>query len=115
MQLPKPHEAEIQKQVMQYLWAIGAFAIRINSGAFAGEHNGKRRFVRFNSEPGTSDILAILPNGRFAAFEVKRPGWKRPSGEREEKQAAFLAEVRKRGGVAAFVTGVDDVVRELEG
>lgn len=44
----------------------------------------------------------------------KRPGWKRPSGEREEKQAAFLAEVRKRGGVAAFVTGVDDVVKELE-
>lgn len=124
-----PLEKDVQAAVLDYLRLFGAFAIRVNSGAFAGEHNGKKRFVRFNSEPGCSDLLSVLPGGRsaswgrFAAWECKRPGFKhRPAepGEkldkdrrRIEEQAEFLASVRQRGGIGAFVTSIDDVRRVL--
>jgi len=53
-----PTETGLVKMVKQFLELRGGFAIRVNSGAFAGTHAGKRRFVRLNSEPGCSDVLA---------------------------------------------------------
>lgn len=109
MRLPKPLEKDVQAAVIEYLRLFGAFVVRVNSGAFAGEYKGRKRFVRFNSEPGCSDLLGVLPDGVFLACEVKRPGWKRPADDREREQADFHERIRERGGVAGFVTGIDDV------
>lgn len=104
-----PLEKEIQKQVMDYLWLVGAVPIRINSGAFGGEYKGKKRFVRANSEPGCSDILACY-RGRFLAIEVKRQ-----KTATTEKQKAFLDKVDRAGGRAWVVRSVDDIVRLVRG
>lgn len=109
-----PLEKDVQSTILQWLRLQGAFVIRLNSGAFAGEYKGRRRFVRFNSEPGCSDILGILADGRFLAVECKRPGWKfRPNDHHEAEQASFLEAVRKRGGVALFATSIEDVERAI--
>ncbi len=96
-----PLEKDIQKAIVEYLRLVGAVAIRVNSGAISGEHNGKKRFVRFNSEPGCSDIIACLA-GRFVAIEVKRPGKKAT-----DAQTSFLDSVRQAGGVAFVADSVE--------
>lgn len=82
----------------------GVFAWRNNTGAArlpAG--GGRTMLVRFGLV-GSSDVLAVLPGGRMAAFEVKRPG-----GRATEAQERFLAELRSRGAVAEVVTSVDEL------
>jgi VRR-NUC domain len=120
MRLRKPKESDIQRAVLDYLKLCGALVIRVNSGGmYAGERkSGGKRFVRFNSEPGCSDILACLPQSgdaecgplfaAFAAIEVKRPG-KIPTPH----QQTFLEDVTRRGGVALVVTSVQDLVEQL--
>lgn len=67
--------------------------------------NGKRRFFRFASATGISDLVGLLrPSGRFLAVEVKRPG--RPL---TQEQAAFLATVRDNGGVALCVHSLEEL------
>lgn len=101
-------EKDIQATILDWLAAIGAFAIRCNSGAMVVEGRHKKRFIRFTNQPGCSDILACLPNGMFAAIEVKRPG-----NEPTEAQRAFLREVEKRGGIGLWVTSVKELERDL--
>lgn len=101
----EPLEKDIQSQCLAYLRLRGVLSVRVNSGAV--KVGG--RFVRFNDGDGTSDVLACLPpDGRFAAVEVKRPG-----NAPTEKQAAFLALVESRGGLALVVTGLDDMRAKL--
>jgi len=74
-----------------------------------GVHNGKKRFMRFSSMAGISDILGILPpSGRFLAIECKRPGNK-PTAE----QDAFLDIVRQCGGIAVCVRSIDELEQAL--
>jgi hypothetical protein len=101
-------ETALVAQLKQYLELAGALVIRVNSGAFAGSHNGKKWFVKLNSEPGCSDLLACY-RGRFVALEVKRPG-KKATPEQE----SFLAAVEAAGGLAAVVTGIEDVQQLLD-
>jgi hypothetical protein len=100
-------ETALVTQVKAYLELAGALVIRINSGAFAGEHHGRKRFVRLNSEPGCSDLLCCY-HGRFLALEVKRPG-----NQATPKQESFLSSVRAAGGLAAVVTDIEDVQQLL--
>lgn len=57
---------------------------------------------------GVSDILGILPDGRFLAIEVKRPG-----GKASAKQLEFIEQITSRGGVAFVADSTDVVRREL--
>lgn len=102
-----PLEKDIQKQVMDYLWLVGAVPIRVNSGAFGGEYKGKKRFIRANSEPGCSDILCCY-RGRFLAFEVKRPK-KNPT----PKQLEFLIKIRHAAGFACAVRSINEVKQAI--
>ena len=105
----RPAESEIQKQCLVLLHGIGIFCWRQNSGAMAGSHNGKKRFVRFVvGVKGVSDILGCLPDGRFFACEVKRPG-KKPSVE----QLDFLSKVNARGGVGIWTDSVEGLEAQL--
>lgn len=115
---PEPTEAQVQASIRALLAAhpLVAWHGRINSGrAWLKGAGGKERPVQFHDVPGMSDIIGQLKDGRFLAIEVKRPSWKGPSDEREQRQAAFLERVRAHGGVAFFAKRVDDVIAHLGG
>src|SRR5262245_36942321 len=110
MGFPLPKERDIQRQLLQWLRLRGVFCWRQNSGALV-KANG--RPIRFNGAEGCSDILGLLPGGRFApprdygvplAVEVKRPGQKPTL-----KQSAFLEAFRGGGGIAIVATSIGDV------
>lgn len=67
--------------------------------------------MKFNSEPGASDIIGVLACGALAAVECKAPG---RLGDLKPHQASFLDEVRKRGGFAACVDSVERLAEELD-
>ena len=73
--MPKEKESVLQKRIIEYLNKIGCLAWRNNTGAFAGEYKGKKRFVRF-SPVGSGDIFCVMKDGRFMSIEVKRKGQK---------------------------------------
>jgi hypothetical protein len=60
----KPRETDLVKSTLTYLklnYPKGVFW-RSNTGAFAGEYKGRKRFVRFGV-PGMSDIQGVMRNG----------------------------------------------------
>ena len=93
MSIPRGKEQDLVRPALQLLATRGVFCWRNNSGAVAGEHAGKRRFLRFGGAPGASDLLGVLPGGRFIAVELKRKGKKATP-----KQQAFLDAVAAQGG-----------------
>jgi hypothetical protein len=98
-------ESDIVRNCLTWLRLHGVFCWRQNQGAIGGEYKGKRRFLRFTSVAGVSDILGVLrPQGLLLALEVKRPGH-RPTIEQE----AFLATVRDHGGIGACVQSVAEL------
>jgi hypothetical protein len=109
--LPTPSEKVIQSQIMAYLTARGIFHWRQNQGATVVPATGgsKRRFFRMTSVDGVSDIIGVLPDGRFLAIECKtaRNG---PT----EGQSDFLRRVNAAGGLGFVARSIDDVKRELD-
>lgn len=119
---PRPKEADVQAQIVDYLRAQQArgrivWFARCNGGSVLSVHKGRRSFTKFyalylrNAEPahrGMADLHGMLPDGRYFALEVKRPD-ERATPE----QQSFLAAVRAGGGVAAVVCGFDEVARVL--
>jgi hypothetical protein len=102
-------EADILQACLTWLKLHGVFCWRQNQGAIAGEYNGRRRFLRFTSMQGVSDILGLLPpTGRLLAVECKRKG-KKPTPE----QAAFLDIIRQCGGVALCAHDIDELEQGL--
>jgi len=96
-------ETDIQAAILSCLRAMGIFAWRQNTGAVS---EGKR-FVRF-AFPGISDILGVLPGGKFLAIEVKSD-----RGKLTPRQKAFLQHVADNQGVAIVARCVDDVIKEV--
>lgn len=104
----KLSETQILTQCLDYLKRKRYFAYRNNSGATVYETNGRRRLVRYG-HAGSSDIIGMMPDGRFLAIEVKRPG-----GKLTELQANFLNNVNDNGGVGMVVFSLEDLIDELE-
>ena len=98
----RPLEKAIQKEILAWLgrWRPDAWVVRINSGG--ARINGQ--FVRFNTEPGTPDILLCVA-GRFVGIEVKRPGELPTAAQR-----ACHARIEAAGGIVV----VADCVTEVE-
>jgi hypothetical protein len=96
----KTNEAEVLRSFLQYLPAARILAMRVNSGGamIAG------RFVRFNNSPGCSDVVGVLPAGRFLALEAKRPG-----GRTRPDQTAFLENVTRAGGLSIVAASLDEL------
>ncbi len=124
MKAIKASEKEIQDSILEYLKMRGVFCWRQNTGGMAGEHKGKKWFVRFGY-PGVADIIGILPQkclltphddivscgriaGTFLAIEVKRPGAKQA-----DSQIEFQRQVETHGGIYILATSVDEVRRAL--
>lgn len=105
----EPREADILRDCLTWLKLHGVLCWRQNQGAITGMHNGKRRFLRFSSQVGISDILGVLPpSGRLLAVETKRPG-----RQATAEQAAFLDVVRQCGGVAVCARSIAELEQAL--
>ena len=113
---PAPKETDVLTVVRQALAFDKrvAWVGRFNSGLMWQETAGKRRPVRFHDVPGLSDLIGQMTDGRLLALEIKRPGWTKPTDERERQQAAFIELVLRHGGVAGFVRSVEDVKKLID-
>ena len=95
-------EAQIQKQILEYLCAIKIFCWKNHS---TGIYDPNRKiFRKIAAMKGVSDILGVLPNGRFLAIEVKKPG-SYPSKE----QKKFLKSINENGGLGFVARSFKDV------
>jgi hypothetical protein len=78
-------------------------AALIDAGCIVWVHDVDYRLGKTGLGRGTSDLICIVPPlGRFLGVEVKRPGYS-PSDVRAD-QIAWLAAVRKFGGVSGIAT-----------
>lgn len=100
---PPYRERNIQAAIMQALSQAGCLVWRNNTGALPDRRG---ILVRYGLCIGSSDIIGIMPDGRFLAVEVKTK-----TGRVTEAQENFLAAVRARGGVAGVCRSVEDALR----
>jgi hypothetical protein len=108
---PEPKESQVQSAVLRALELHPAVAKvwRVNTGAGKLLNaKGTSRFIRFGF-PGCPDIHGFMKDGRAIYCEVKRP-----SGEVDERQAAFIDAAKRAGCVAFIARRVDDVFQALE-
>lgn len=96
-------EQDLVRACLELLQFRGVFSYRQNGGGFHPAGKGGR-FVRFTSINGISDIIGVLPGGRFLAVECKRPG-----NVPTEDQQAFLDAVNRRGGLGIVVVDAGDL------
>lgn len=100
---------------------LGVSLWRNNSGVATNRDGRPVRFglgndsVNLNRTMKSSDWIGIGPDGRFIALELKRPGWIYRATEREIAQLNFHLHVRRKGGIAGFVTCVEDMLQLFRG
>jgi hypothetical protein len=97
-------ENRVKAEVMKYLklrhiycWSNPSGAVRIRPG----------KFMSFGLK-GSSDILGVLPGGRFLAVEVKAQG-----GRLSPEQRQFLETIRGLGGLPLVVRSWKELDAEL--
>ena len=59
---------------------------------------------------GISDLLGVLPDGRFLAIEVKTKGKKASKDQRE-----FLDAINRNNGVGIVVDSLEDLIEKMKG
>lgn len=103
---PKPIlEQHIQKQILDYLRFRGIPCYKHQN---AGIRKPDGSYIPTHTR-GVSDIIGCIPKtGRFLAIEVKRPGGKPTS---EQKQ--FIDTINDAGGLAFVASSIDDVLVKL--
>lgn len=92
------------KDCLEYLQIKGIFAWRNNTGAV----KVGRRFIKFGYK-GSSDVIGILPNGKFLAVECKRE----KGGVLSKEQKDFLQTISENGGLAVVVHSLNDLQKVL--
>ena len=100
----KSTESDLVKACLVWLRTCKPAGVwyRSNTGAFAGEYNGKKRFVRFGV-PGMSDIGGVL-NGRAIFIECKTA-----TGKLSENQITFGEQVTRAGALYAVVRSLEEL------
>lgn len=97
-------ENVVLRDCLAYLQLNGIYCWRNNTGATKTAHG----FVRYG-KVGSSDILGILPDGRFLAVECKRE----KGGVVSEKQKEFLSMIEVNHGVALVVNSIEDLQEKI--
>ncbi|MDR1318958.1 MAG: VRR-NUC domain-containing protein [Treponema sp.] len=89
---------------MRYLQVRGIYHWRNSVGSVQIRPGQWYRFGKI----GSSDILGLLPGGRFLAVECKAQ-----NGRLSPEQKQFLAEIRDLGGLAVVAKSWTDIDRAL--
>jgi hypothetical protein len=97
-------EGQIVADILAYLKARRIYAWRQNTGAVKAHG----RMVQYG-KIGSSDILGILPGGRFLAIECKYG-----KADPTEAQRFFIEVINSQGGLAFVARSVEDVERGLK-
>lgn len=87
-------EGSIKAGCIHFLRQMGFYVWNNPTGAVQLAPN---RWLHFGKK-GSSDIIGILPGGRFFAVEVKAPG-----GRLSPEQKQFLDDISRLGGLAVMV------------
>ena len=83
----------------------------VQAGAICWVHNVDNRNLSTGLGIGTADLICVVPPyGRFLGIEVKRPSGSRTA----DAQKAWLAVVRKFGGVSGIARNVEEALVLLE-
>lgn len=110
MERVKP-EKLVEQQILIWLRSKKVFAWKNVTGGF---YDSKIKRFRKQVSPfainGSSDILGILPNGRFLAIECKSR-----YGKATPDQLMFIERINFSGGCAFVAKTLEDVQRALEG
>lgn len=101
-------ETDIQNAILEYLWYNKIFAWRNNNTPVYDVGGNRFRRMPKWSMKGVSDILGVLPDGKFLAIEVKRKG-AYPSKE----QKKFMQGITDSGGRAILARSIEDVRQSL--
>lgn len=101
---PRQHqETNLVRECLQWLAAHHIFAWRNNSGTlWVGERPVSYGHV------GSSDILAIMPTGRFLAVECKSL-----TGVQSDNQKRFQEKIKSHNGVYLLVRSVVELEEQL--
>ena len=95
-------EGRIVNECLMALSEAGCLSWRNDTGALPGPGG---RLIRYGLCKGSSDIIAIAPDGAFVAVECKTA-----KGRTTEAQDRFLAAVRSKGGRAGVARSGADAV-----
>lgn len=104
--VPLALESDIQTSIIRYLYARGITFWRINT---VGIYDVAKKKFRPSPTKGVSDILGVLPNGRFLAIEVKSS-----KGVLTKDQQLFIDKVNSSHGLAFVARSIRDVELRLE-
>lgn len=96
-------ESEVQKLILDYLRLNGCLVFKVNNG---GVYIKSRDCYMKGPIKGVPDIVGLTSKGRFIGVEVKVK-YNKPSAE----QLSFLAEIKKRKGIALVAYSLDDIIK----
>ncbi len=106
-------EKQVERSILQYLTIKGIYCWKENN---VGVFDPVKKIYRRPNSPyiikGISDILGVLPDGRFLAIECKAKGKK---WNVSKEQQSFIDAVNQNGGLAFVADKIEDVVSELKG
>ena len=95
-------EGRIVNECLMALSEAGCLAWRNDTGALPGPGG---RLIRYGLCKGSSDIIAIAPDGVFVAVECKTA-----KGRPTPEQTRFIQAVRAKGGRAGIARSGADAV-----
>jgi hypothetical protein len=105
-------EKGIENAILDYLKSINIFCWKNHSVGIYDKKTGNYRKAKGDHHiNGVSDILGILPDGRFLALEVKTP---RRKNYMTQSQINFIINIEACGGVAKCVCSVDEARQLME-
>lgn len=93
-------EKRIMRDIQLAATKVGARLWRNNVGLFLTQYFSP---IRCGLCTGSSDLIGIMPDGRFLAVEVKTM-----KGDASKKQLAFIRSIRDLRGVAFIARSVED-------
>ena len=91
-------ESEVIRQVKEVIRITGLKLQRINTGCFTVGEGRAKRFIR-TAKKGTLDFEGYDNHGRHVGIECKRP----VGGRLSDEQAARIADINRKGGIAFVV------------
>lgn len=108
-------ESSVEQQILMYLKAKRVFVWKNKT---TGTFNNKAgKYIKSPYQlNGVSDILGILPDGRFLAIEVKRPYVRgvQSAGKPTREQLRFINNINNFGGVAFVCDSIESLRENLK-